>query len=49
MLEEIGRQFGDRHHTTVLHSINKIDAMRRSDEALNRTITGLVEAVVAKT
>jgi len=45
-LQEIGREFGGRHHSTVLHSINKIDAMRRSDEALNRTITRLVDAVV---
>jgi len=40
-LQEIGRQFG-MHHTTVLHSINKIEAMRRTDEALDRTITGLI-------
>jgi hypothetical protein len=43
-LQEIGRQFGGRHHTTVLHSINKVDEMRRSDKALNRTITELSEA-----
>ena len=48
-LEEIGREFGNRHHTTVLHSINKIETMRRSDEALNRTITRLVGADVAQT
>ena len=47
-LQEIGRQFGGRHHTTVLHSIKKIEAMRRSDEALNRTITRLMDAVVAQ-
>jgi hypothetical protein len=30
-LEEIGREFGGRHHTTVLHSVNKdrADAPRR--------------------
>jgi hypothetical protein len=33
----------------VLHSINKIEAMRRSDEGLNRTITRLLRAVVART
>ena len=48
-LQEIGREFGDRHHTTVLHAVNKIEEMRRSDEALNRTITRLVGAVVART
>jgi hypothetical protein len=48
-LQEIGRQFGGMHHTTVLHSINKIDAMRRTDEALNTTITRLMDEVVAQT
>ena len=48
-LKEIGREFGGRHHSTVLHSINKIEALRRTDEALNRTITRLVGAVVAQT
>jgi hypothetical protein len=33
----------------VLHSINKVEAMRRTDEALNRAITRLVNAVVART
>src|SRR5262249_45282774 len=37
-LPEIGRQFGGKHHTTVLHSIHKIDTLRRSDKDLNRTI-----------
>jgi hypothetical protein len=48
-LEEIGRQFGGRHHTTVLHSVNKIETIRSSDEALNRTIAELVDAVVGQT
>jgi len=43
-LKEIGREFGGRHHTTVLHSIRKIAEMRRTDKALNRTITQLVNA-----
>jgi chromosomal replication initiator protein len=44
-LLEIGRQFGGKHHTTVLHSINKIEEMRRSDKELNRTITRLMDAL----
>jgi chromosomal replication initiator protein len=43
-LPEIGRQFGNKHHTTVLHSINKIDSLRRSDKDLNRTINKLLDS-----
>jgi len=43
-LQEIGREFGDRHHSTVLYAISKIEEMRRTDEALNRTITRLMDA-----
>ncbi len=44
-LPEIGRQFGGKHHTTVMHSIGKIDELRRSDKDLNRTITKLMETL----
>jgi len=42
--EEIGREFGGRHHTTVLHSIRRVEKTRSSDKALNSTITRLVDA-----
>ncbi len=44
-LPEIGRQFGGKHHTTVMHSIGKIDDQRRSDKDLNRTISKLMETL----
>jgi chromosomal replication initiator protein len=44
-LPEIGRQFGGKHHTTVMHSIAKIDEQRRNDKDLNRTINKLMEAL----
>jgi len=44
-LPEIGRQFGGNHHTTLLHSINKIEELRRSDKDLNSTITRLMDAL----
>ena len=44
-LPEIGRQFGGKHHTTVMHSIAKIDEQRRQDKDLNRTINKLMEAL----
>jgi chromosomal replication initiator protein len=37
-LPQIGREFGNKHHTTVLHSINKIEAARQIDRELNRLI-----------
>ncbi len=43
-LPEIGRQFGGKHHTTVLHSIRKIDTLRRSDKDLNHTINKLLDS-----
>jgi chromosomal replication initiator protein len=42
-LPEIGRQFGGKHHTTVLHSIHKIESQRRTDKELNRTLTRLLD------
>jgi chromosomal replication initiator protein len=42
-LPEIGRQFGGKHHTTVLHSINKIETLRRTDKDLNRTLNRLID------
>jgi len=42
-LPEIGRQFGNKHHTTVMHSISKIDEQRRTDKDLHRTINKLQE------
>jgi chromosomal replication initiator protein len=44
-LPEIGRQFGGKHHTTVMHSIAKIDEQRRSDKSLNSTVNKLQETL----
>ncbi len=44
-LPEIGRQFGGKHHTTVMHSIAKIDEQRRADKDLNRTLNKLMETL----
>jgi len=44
-LPEIGRQFGGKHHTTVMHSIGKIDEQRRTDKNLNSTINKLQETL----
>jgi chromosomal replication initiator protein len=44
-LPEIGRQFGGKHHTTVMHSIAKIDEQRRHDKDLTRTLNKLMETL----
>jgi chromosomal replication initiator protein len=46
-LPEIGRQFGNKHHTTVMHSIGKIDELRRTDKDLHRTLNKLQEQLNA--
>jgi chromosomal replication initiator protein len=44
-LPEIGRAFGGKHHTTVLHSIQKIDRLRQQDQVLNREIQSLSDSL----
>jgi chromosomal replication initiator protein len=44
-LPEIGRVFGGKHHTTVIHSINKIERMRLIDPDLNRMLHSLMDSL----
>jgi chromosomal replication initiator protein len=44
-LPEIGRQFGGKHHTTVLHSVEKITEQRKTDKDLNRLLNKLTEVL----
>jgi len=44
-LPEIGRAFGGKHHTTVIHSINKIDQARHHDADLNRLLHSLMDSL----
>lgn len=46
-LPEIGRQFGGKHHTTVLHSVEKIEEQRKEDKDLNRMLNKLTEMLSA--
>ena len=46
-LPEIGRQFGGKHHTTVMHSIGKIDEQRQGDKDLNRLLNKLTETLTS--
>ena len=42
---EIGRAFGGKHHTTVIHSVEKIESLVATDETLQRLITELSESL----
>ncbi len=44
-LPQIGREFGGKHHTTVLHSIKKITELRQSDRDLNRLLNKLCDSL----
>jgi len=44
-LPEIGRYFGGKHHTTVLHSVGKIEDLRQRDEVLNSLIHSLMDTL----
>lgn len=46
-LPEIGRRFGGRDHTTVLHSVRKITALRMSNESLDAELAELENLLVA--
>ena len=42
-LPEIGRSFGGKHHSTVIHSIKKVDELRRNDPHFNSVIESLLQ------
>ena len=44
-LPEIGRLFSDKHHTTALHAIRKIAALREEDPEFDRLLAGFHCAV----
>jgi chromosomal replication initiator protein len=43
-LPEIGRSFGGKHHSTVIHSIRKIEDMRQRDAVFNSLINTFIES-----
>jgi chromosomal replication initiator protein len=44
-LPEIGKKFGGKHHTTVIHSIKKIEKMRKQNPEFNRDINKLISYI----
>jgi chromosomal replication initiator protein len=44
-LPEIGKSFGGKHHSTVIHSINKIEDLRKNDAVFNKQIESFLESL----
>jgi len=42
---EVGREFGGKHHTTVMHSFDKIDAMTKDDRNFHKTVSDLIDSL----
>ena len=43
-LPEIGRSFGGKHHSTVIHSIRKVEALRKHDAQFNTLLNSFLES-----
>ena len=44
-LPEIGKSFGGKHHSTVIHSIRKVEQLRQKDSSFNSLINTLLESI----
>ncbi len=40
---EIGREYGGKHHTTVMHSVEKIDSIIKDDKNFHRIVSELID------
>jgi chromosomal replication initiator protein len=44
-LPEIGRSFGGKHHSTVIHSIKKVEDLRKNNAVFNKQIESFIESL----
>ncbi len=44
-LPQIGKDFGGKHHTTVLHSVRKIDSLRKKDAEVAAAVNAIVKSL----
>lgn len=44
-LPEIGRSFGGKHHSTVIHSIKKVEELRKKSAEFDKQIANLMEQI----
>jgi chromosomal replication initiator protein len=43
-LPEIGRSFGGKHHSTVIHSIKKVEELRKKDGDFDKQVANLLQS-----
>jgi chromosomal replication initiator protein len=44
-LPEIGKKFGGKHHTTVIHSVRKIEKLRQDNSEFDKEINSLIHFI----
>ena len=44
-LPEIGKSFGGKHHSTVIHSIRKVEDLRKTDAVFNNQVNTLMQSL----
>jgi chromosomal replication initiator protein len=44
-LPEIGKSFGGKHHSTVIHSIRKVEELRQKDGTFNSLVNTLIASI----
>jgi chromosomal replication initiator protein len=44
-LPEIGRSFGGKHHSTVIHSIKKVEELRKKSSEFDQKVATLLESI----
>jgi chromosomal replication initiator protein len=44
-LAEVGRSFGGKDHTTVIHAVDKIQRLLQEDQKLRKSIDGIIQAI----
>jgi chromosomal replication initiator protein len=42
---EIGREFGGKHHTTVMHSVEKIENVQKVDRVFHNKLSELIDSI----
>jgi chromosomal replication initiator protein len=46
-LPEIGKSFGGKHHSTVIHSIRKVEELRQRDGVFNSLVNSMIASIRA--